>query len=69
MSLLNSVSSTDAVFERFETLCGRAGPARCALAGHGAVKRRVDGLLARLRHGSIPAPAAMPPGRLTYAAC
>jgi pimeloyl-ACP methyl ester carboxylesterase len=67
VSLINSVSSTDAVLEKFEALCGRAGPGRCALAGHGPVGRRVDGLLARLRHGSTPAPAATPPGKLTYA--
>jgi hypothetical protein len=62
----NAVSSSDEVFERFESLCQGAGAARCALAGHGSVKAGFEALLARLRQGPIPAPAAEPPGRLTY---
>jgi pimeloyl-ACP methyl ester carboxylesterase len=48
------------------SLCQRAGPARCALAGHGPVAPRVDALFARLRRGSIPARSAKPPGRLAH---
>jgi pimeloyl-ACP methyl ester carboxylesterase len=64
--LANGVSSSDAVFERFESLCQAAGPTRCALAGRGPVKAGFEQLLARLRRGPIPAPAANPPGELTY---
>ena len=64
--LENAVTPTDAVFERFEALCQRAGPIRCALAGHGSVKARVNALLTRVKRASIPAPTATPPGRLTY---
>ncbi len=64
--LANTVSSSDEVFERFESLCQGAGPSRCALAGHGSVKARFEGLLDRLRQGPIPAPTAEPPGELTY---
>lgn len=53
--------------EQFEKLCQRAGPERCALAGHGSVKARVNALLARVRRAPIPAPSATPRGRLTYA--
>jgi len=51
---------------RFESLCERAGPGRCALAGRGAVARRMARLLARLRRAPIPAPAARPAGPLRY---
>ena len=45
----------------------RAGPARCALAGHGQpVVRRVSKLLRRVRREPIPAPTATPRGRLNY---
>jgi pimeloyl-ACP methyl ester carboxylesterase len=64
--LANAVTPTDAVFARFEALCQRAGPVRCALAGHGSVSARVSALLARVRRASMPAPTATPPGRLTY---
>lgn len=64
--LENAVTPTDAVFEQFEVLCQRAGPARCALAGHGSVKARVNAVLTRVKRASIPAPTAIPPGRLTY---
>jgi pimeloyl-ACP methyl ester carboxylesterase len=46
-------SDSDLVFRKFESLCQRAGPARCALAGHGRVKKRVHRLLRRLRHRPI----------------
>jgi pimeloyl-ACP methyl ester carboxylesterase len=64
--LVNAVTPTDAVFEQFEALCQRAGPVRCALAGHGSVKARVNALLVRVKRASMPAPTATPPGRLTY---
>lgn len=64
--LANTVSSSDEVFEQFESLCQGAGPTRCALAEQGSVKAGFEALLARLRQGPIPAPAAEPPGKLTY---
>jgi pimeloyl-ACP methyl ester carboxylesterase len=64
--LAGTVSSSDEVLEQFESLCQGAGPARCALAGDGPVKAGFDALLARLRQAPIPAPAAEPPGKLTY---
>ena len=64
----NGVSTTDAVFAKLLSLCQRAGPARCRLAGHGApAAARATGLLDRLQRGPIPAPAARPAGALTYA--
>jgi pimeloyl-ACP methyl ester carboxylesterase len=65
-SVANVVTPTDAVANQFEALCQHAGPARCALAGHGSVKTRVSALLARVQRAPIPAPSATPPGRLTY---
>jgi pimeloyl-ACP methyl ester carboxylesterase len=65
-SVANGASAADLVFAKFQSLCQRAGPARCALAGHGSVTARVSGLLARLRRGPIPAPSAAPPRRLSY---
>lgn len=65
-SIANGVSDTDLVFAKFESLCQRAGPSRCALAGHGSVAARVSRLLTRLRRGPIPAPGAAPPRRLSY---
>jgi pimeloyl-ACP methyl ester carboxylesterase len=64
--IANGVSDSDLVFAKFLSLCHRAGPARCALAGHGPVAARVSRLLARLRRGPIPAPSAAPPRRLSY---
>ncbi len=64
--LASGVGSSDEVFARFESLCQAAGPSRCALALRGSVKAGFEGLLARLRQGPIPAPAAEPPGELTY---
>jgi len=65
--LTNNLSSTDLGFEKFEQLCQQAGPARCALAGHGQlVTTRVSRLLRRVRREPIPAPSATPRGRLNY---
>jgi pimeloyl-ACP methyl ester carboxylesterase len=65
-ALTQSLTDVDRLFAKFMALCQASGPARCALAGHGPVAPRVERLLARLRRGSIPAPSAMRPGRLTY---
>jgi pimeloyl-ACP methyl ester carboxylesterase len=59
-------ADVDLVLAKLQSLCQAAGPARCALAGHGPVKVRVSRLLARLRHRPIPAPSARPPHRLSY---
>ncbi|HEX4307259.1 MAG TPA: alpha/beta hydrolase [Solirubrobacterales bacterium] len=64
--LASGVAPSDEVFERFESLCQAAGPSRCALAVRGSVKAGVDQLMARLRQEPLPAPAARPPGKLTY---
>jgi pimeloyl-ACP methyl ester carboxylesterase len=58
---------TDLNFREFQRLCELAGPERCALAGKGPVRARVQGLIHRLQRRSIPAPSADPPGRATYA--
>jgi pimeloyl-ACP methyl ester carboxylesterase len=61
----NNASSSDEVFDQFLTLCDQAGPARCALAGHGqTAAQRVSLLVERLKQGPIPAPNATPPGEL-----
>jgi pimeloyl-ACP methyl ester carboxylesterase len=66
-ALSSQLTHTDLVFAKFVSLCQSAGPARCALAGHGhPVVYRVTRLLARLRRAPISAPSATPPGRLTY---
>jgi pimeloyl-ACP methyl ester carboxylesterase len=63
----SGLADTDRVFRQFLALCQAAGPAGCALAGHGEpVATRVNRLLDRLRHHPIPAPSADPPGELTY---
>jgi pimeloyl-ACP methyl ester carboxylesterase len=62
----NTIAAMDRGLRAFESVCRRAGSARCALAGRGAVAPRVAGLLARLRQGPIPAPTASPPGALSY---
>jgi len=62
----DELSFNNRAFAQILSLCQRAGPARCALAGHGPVAARVDALFARLRRGSIPARSAKPPGRLAY---
>jgi pimeloyl-ACP methyl ester carboxylesterase len=64
----NDVSSTDMVFDKFLSLCDEAGPARCALAGHPpeTAAQRVARLFAAARRKPIPAPHAVPPGKLDY---
>ncbi len=64
--IASSTGDFDRVFAKLQSLCQAAGPARCALAGHGSVKARVRRLLARLRRGPIPAPSAPAPHRLSY---
>ena len=54
-------------FGGFLSLCESAGPARCALAGHGPVTPRFEGLLAELpARIRFRRPTASPPGELTY---
>jgi pimeloyl-ACP methyl ester carboxylesterase len=65
-NIASATAGANVVFAKFQSLCQQAGPARCALAGHGPVAATVSRLLARLRHGPIPAPAAAPPRRLSY---
>ena len=65
--LTSGLRDVDEEFDAFVTSCEQAGPSRCALAGNGPVKERVDNLLSGLRHAPIPAPFATPPGELTYA--
>jgi hypothetical protein len=65
-ALASSLADSDRVFDQFLALCERAGPAGCALAGHGSVQQRVDGMLRRLRQHPVSAPSATPPGELTY---
>jgi pimeloyl-ACP methyl ester carboxylesterase len=62
----NTVEAMDRGLRKFASLCQRAGPTRCALAGHGAVAPRVARLIARVQRAPIPAPSAQPPGRLSY---
>ena len=64
----SQASGADKVFAQLLALCENAGPQRCALAGGGqTAAERVDQLFARVRRAPIPAPAASPPGELTYA--
>ncbi len=65
-AIADSMGDFSLVFSKLQSLCQAAGPARCALAGHGSVKARVSRLLARLRRGPIPAPSAPTPHRLSY---
>ena len=64
--IASSGADVDLVFAKLQSLCQAAGPARCALAGHGSVTVRVSRLLARLRRGPIPAPSAPAPHRLSH---
>jgi pimeloyl-ACP methyl ester carboxylesterase len=57
-STVKNTSDANLVFEKFQSLCQRAGAGRCALAGKGPVALRVQRLLAQLR--------AAPIGKLTY---
>ena len=63
----NMLQGADQGFKNFLSLCQRAGPTRCALAGHGSVAHRVDGLMVRLKRRPISPPSGSPRGRLTYA--
>jgi pimeloyl-ACP methyl ester carboxylesterase len=66
--LADQVGSADGVFfHQFVAQCRRAGPSRCALAGHSeTVAQRVARLFARARRAPIPAPHAKPAGVLDY---
>ena len=44
--LASSLADTDRVFREFLRVCERAGPDRCALAGHGPVAPRVKDIAA-----------------------
>jgi pimeloyl-ACP methyl ester carboxylesterase len=57
-NIANSIADADLIFDKFQSLCQSAGPARCDLAGRGPVVPRVRQLLARLRRAPI--------GNLTY---
>jgi hypothetical protein len=64
----NSVGGVDEVFDQFLRLCGRAGAARCALAGGAHTPaQRFDRLLQRAHRSPVPAPDADPPGTLGQA--
>ena len=55
------------VFANLLSLCQNAGPKRCALAGgRQTAAERVKRLFARAKRAPIPAPAARPPGKLSY---
>ena len=57
--IVSMLSYTDKAWEGFLSLCDAAGPARCALAGHGSsAAARAERVLADLRRGPI--------GDLTY---
>jgi pimeloyl-ACP methyl ester carboxylesterase len=64
--IANVTADAGRVFTKLQSLCQLAGSERCALAGHGSVRVRVEQLLARLRRGPIPAPSAAVPRRLSY---
>lgn len=64
-SLANGEADADLVFGKFESLCDRAGPSRCALAGDEPAAQGITRLIARLRRAPISAPSA-PGGRLSY---
>lgn len=64
--LASSIGSDDPLFDAFLSLCQAAGPTACALAGDVPAEQRVQQLLATVRRTPIPAPAATPPGTLTY---
>ncbi len=58
----SDASSADEVFDQFLSLCDRAGPERCALAGGGqTAAERVKRLFARVKRAPIPAPGTSPP--------
>lgn len=54
--------AADAVFNQFLSLCGSAGPERCALAGGSQTPaERVESLFAQVKGTPIPAPGVRPP--------
>jgi pimeloyl-ACP methyl ester carboxylesterase len=56
------VGASDEVFEQFLSLCERAGPERCALAGGGqTAAARVAQLFEQVTGAPIPAPGVKPP--------
>jgi pimeloyl-ACP methyl ester carboxylesterase len=65
-TLASGLADTDEVFDQFLATCEAAGPQRCALAGHGPGKPRVDAMFDRLRTTPLPAPHAFQPGVLSY---
>ena len=61
------VIGSDKVFDKFLSLCDKAGPERCALARRSRpAAERVRRLFARVKRASIPAPTSKPPGELSY---
>jgi pimeloyl-ACP methyl ester carboxylesterase len=64
---MNMLAGADQGFRNFLSLCQRAGPGRCALAGHGRIATRVDRLMARLKHRPIDVPSASHRDQLSYA--
>ena len=61
------VIGSDEVFDKFLSLCDKAGPERCALARRSRpAAERVKRLFARVKRASIPAPTSKPPGELSY---
>jgi pimeloyl-ACP methyl ester carboxylesterase len=64
--LASSMGRVDATFGAFLSLCQRAGPDRCPLAGTVPAEQRARQLLAQLRRAPLAAPTATPPGKLTY---
>ena len=57
------VIGSDEVFDKFLSLCDKAGPERCALARRSRpAAERVRRLFARVRRAPIPAPRARPTG-------
>jgi pimeloyl-ACP methyl ester carboxylesterase len=58
----NEAGAADEVFNQFLSLCDKAGPERCALAGgRRSAAERVNRLFARTRREPIPAPGVLPP--------
>ncbi len=62
----SSLADTEKVLSGLATSCAAAGPARCALAGRGDVRLRIDRLLARLRQAPVPVPDASVPTLVSY---
>jgi hypothetical protein len=65
-TLSSGLIGTDETLRQFAAVCETAGPDRCALAGHGPVLARIEGVFDRLRQGPLPAPDASTPGELTF---